>query len=130
MKLFAATLFLVVLSGCWNDESVGAYGAADRVWILTELDGTPFTQTATLTFPESGTISGIAPCNTYSGEMTAPYPWFEAGNLAVTRMACPDLAAETRFLAALSEMILSEIAGDFLILSTDTGREMLFKASE
>ncbi len=130
MKLLAATLFLTALSGCWNDESVGTYGAADRVWTLSELDGTPFPQRATLTFPESGTIAGKAPCNSYSGEMTAPYPWFEAKNLAVTRMACPDLAAETRFFAALSAMNLSEVAGDVLILSTESGREMLFKASE
>jgi len=130
MKLLAATLFLTLLSTCWNDESVGAYGAADRVWVLSELDGTPFPQRATLTFPDAGTIAGKAPCNSYSGAMTVPYPWFEAKNLAVTRMACPDLAAETQFFSALSDMTLSEVAGDVLILSTDSGREMVFKASE
>ncbi|PCH66451.1 MAG: META domain-containing protein [Rhodobacteraceae bacterium] len=130
MKILAATLFLTALSGCWNDESVGAYGAANRIWVLSELDGAPFVQRATLTFPDSGTIAGKAPCNSYSGAMTAPYPWFEAKNLAVTRMACPDLAAESQFLSALSDMNLSEVAGNILILSTDSGREMVFKASE
>jgi heat shock protein HslJ len=130
MKAFALVLIICAFAGCREDETLGAYGAAERVWRLTELDGAPFAQRATLTIPEAGKITGKAPCNSYSGAMTAPYPWFETGPLAVTRMACPELTAETRFFAALGEMTLSEVAGDLLILSNDQGREMVFKASD
>jgi len=118
------------LSQCGKDETVGGYGAADQVWELTELDGTAFAARATMTFPEPGQIAGQAPCNTYSGKMGAPYPWFETEQMAVTRRACPDLAAETTFLTALEEMSLSEVSGNTMILTNEAGREMVFKASE
>jgi len=129
MKAIAIALCALVVAGCRQDETVGAYGGADRVWVLSEVDGAPFSQRATMSFPEAGKIAGKAPCNSYAGAMTAPYPWFEAEKLAVTRMACPDLQAETAFFDALSAMTLSEVSGDTLILSNDVGREMLFRAS-
>lgn len=129
-------LRLVMIAGlfglgqCGKDETVAGYGAADQVWKLAELDGAIFAENATVTFPEVGKIAGQAPCNTYTGNMDAPYPWFEIGPMAVTRMACSNLDAETAFLAALDEMSLSEVSGDTLILSNDKGREMVFKASD
>lgn len=126
--VFIAGLF--GLGQCGNDETVAGYGGADRIWQLTEIDGTAFDATATVTFPESGKIAGKAACNSYSGKMDAPYPWFETGPLAATRMACPELASETTFLTALGEMSQSEVSGDTLILTNESGREMVFKASE
>ena len=130
MRLVAFALCALVVVGCRKDETLGAYGAADHIWVLQELDGVVFAERATLRIPEPGQITGDAPCNTYSGKMSAPYPWFETGPLAITRMACPDLAAETRFFAALETMTLSEVSGDTLILSNETGREMVFKDSD
>ena len=118
------------LLGCTGDETVAGYGAADRVWVLEELDGTPFAARATLLFPETGKIAGEAPCNRYSGVMTAPYPWFGATQVVSTKMACPDLDAETKFFNALSDMTLSEVLGNVMILSNDAGREMVFKSVE
>ncbi|MEP2028309.1 MAG: META domain-containing protein [Paracoccaceae bacterium] len=120
-----ATLFL---SGCTGDETVAGYGAADRIWVLEELDGSPFPAHATLLFPETGKIAGEAPCNRYSGMMTAPYPWFGATQVVSTRKACPDLEAEAKFFDALSDMTLSEVLGNVMILSNDAGREMVFKS--
>lgn len=125
--LFLATFLLVF---CGRDETAAAYGGADQTWILQEIDGQPFPASATLTFPETGQIAGEAPCNFYSGPMAAPYPWFEVGNLAVTRRACPDLAQETAFFEALSAMTEVEISGDVMILRSADGREMLFKADD
>lgn len=130
MRTIAAALCLLALTGCKTDETVAAYGGADRVWALSELDGTPFPQNATLTFPGGGKITGQAPCNGYAGVTTAPYPWFEARTIMATKMACPDLAAETEFFLALGTMTLAEVSGDTLILSNTDGREMVFKASE
>ena len=125
-----AILCLIALLACKPDETIAGYGAAERVWVLTELDGAAFAAKATLQFPEPGRIAGDAPCNKYSGAMTAPYPWFEAGQMAVTRMACPDLVAESAFFEALSDMTQSEVSGDTLILTNEDGREMVFKASD
>lgn len=119
---------LSLLAACTGDETLSAYGAADKTWVLTEIDGQPFAARATLGFPEPGRLAGQAPCNTYSGEQTAPYPWFEARQILSTKAACKDLQQEQLFLSALSTMTLSEVSGDVLVLSTPEGREMVFKA--
>ena len=114
--------------GCTGDETVAAYGGADRVWALTEIADTPFTATATLQFGEDGRVSGKAPCNVYTTQNLVPYPWFELGPMAVTKAACPELEAEGRFLDALTKMTQSEVLGDVLILRDDDDTEMVFKA--
>lgn len=121
---------LLLFAACTGDETVSAYGGAGQTWKLSEIDGQAFTAAATLTFPEPGRIAGRAPCNAWSGTQTAPYPWFEARNILSTKAACPDLVQEQRFLSALSEMTLSEVSGDVLLLSTPEGREMVFTAAD
>lgn len=121
-----ALIPLVLAAACRGDETVAAYGAGASLWHLNGIDGAAFAARATLGFPAAGRIAGEAPCNAYSGRMAAPYPWFEATDIAATRRACPDLAAETAFFDALSAMTLAEVAGDTLILSTPEGCEMVF----
>ena len=128
METLAAVLSFLCFGACQGDETVAAYGGAARDWTLVEIDGAPFDARATLSFSEPGKIEGQAPCNRYSSDMTAPYPWFESRPLVATRMACDDLASETRFFATLKEMTLSEVAGTTLILSNEYGREMVFQA--
>lgn len=128
--LFTMALVVASLAACRADETVRAYGGADRVWTLKLLNGANFPARATLTFPKAGEIAGEGPCNRYFGAMKVPYPWFEAGPIGSTRMACPEMAAETAFLAALEAATLSEVAGDTLMLSNTDGLEMVFKASE
>ena len=123
-------LILLALGACRADESVRAYGADDKEWRLIELNEHPFTARATLTFPETGRIAGNAPCNSYSGTMTVPYPRFEAGPIAATKMACPDLAAETAFFAALDAVTFSEVLADTMILSNTDGLRMVFTAAD
>lgn len=130
MLRITLSLSLFLLAACRGDETIAAYGAADIKWQLTEIDGQPFAATATLHFPELGRITGITPCNNYSAVSDAPYPWFDAQKLSVTRMACDDLAAEGQFLQALQDMTLSEVSGNTLILSNVAGHEMLFTAAE
>ncbi|PCJ10139.1 MAG: META domain-containing protein [Rhodobacteraceae bacterium] len=124
------SLSLLLMTACRGDETIAAYGADDMEWQLTELDGQPFAATATLRFPEPGRLTGAAPCNSYSAVLDAPYPWFDAQNLSVTRMVCEDQKAENQYLQALQGMTLSEVSGGTLILSNDGGREMLFTAAE
>lgn len=119
---------LLLGTACVGDESVAKYGAAGKVWVLSEIDGKSFLPRATMEFDRSGLISGQAPCNRYSAQQKAPYPWFEAGPAMATKMACPDLKAESVFFQALGEMSLSEVTKNTLILSNDAGRTMIFTA--
>jgi heat shock protein HslJ len=130
MRAVIVMAFLWGLTNCGGDETVASYGAKEVVWQLVELDGKPFDARATLSFADEGALSGQAPCNRYSGQQSAPYPWFQAEKIAVTRMACPQLAAETAYFEALSAMTLSEVSGETLILSNDAGREMVFEAQK
>ncbi|SLN22924.1 META domain protein [Roseovarius albus] len=123
-----ATLSLVFLSKCSRDETLTAYGGADTTWALLEMDGQSVPAGTTLTFPSHGALTGLGPCNSYSGKQTAPYPWFKAEQISSTERACPELTFEGQYLTALSEMTLSEIAAPTLILSNDSGRELVFQA--
>ena len=120
----------MALTACRKDETLSAYGASGEIWVLAELNGNAFTSKATVEFPEPGKIRGQAPCNSFAGIQTAPYPWFSAKDVLATRMACSDLTAEQAFLDALSAMSLSEVSGGTLILSNESGGEMLFRAAD
>ncbi len=130
MTRLILTLPLLALLQCNKDESVAAYGAADRTWTLQEIDGQSFEASALLRFPEEGRIEGNAPCNSYSGTLNAPYPWFEVTDLNATRAACAGLEAEGFYFAALLAMTQSEVSGNVLILRNEDGHEMVFKAAE
>lgn len=119
---------LMGLAACRADETLTGYGAADRTWVLQEIDGAGFTASATIRFPSEGAVTGMAPCNGFSASQTAPYPWFTLTAIRATRVACLELDQEQAFFAALNGMTLAEISGDVLILSDDTGREMVFTA--
>lgn len=123
-RLIALTL---LLAACGPDETVSGYAVDGAIYQLDTIDAVPFPAMATITFGDNGAVSGTAPCNSYSTTQTAPYPWFALSPIASTRRACPDLAAEADFFAALSAMTLSEAGGNILILSNDAGREMVFQ---
>ena len=124
---FAALILLTLVSACQADETVRAYGAADRIWTLADINEQPFDANATLTFPGNDTIAGKAPCNRYSASITVPYPWFEVGPIRATKVACPDLQKEAEYLKSLQQVTLSEVLGNVLILSTSEGQNMVFK---
>jgi len=125
-----ALLFLfIILSACRKDETLSAYGAADQIWHLVSINGTPFDAKATITFPEAGKIAGQAPCNSYRADQISPYPWFSVTAIIATKMACGALVQEKQFFTMLENMALSEISGTALILSTEAGHEMLFSAN-
>ncbi len=130
MRAVVIIALLWGLTNCGGDETVTAYGADKATWRLVEIDGQPFAARATLEFADEGKLSGQAPCNSYSGKQTVPYPWFRAVEIVSTRKACPDLAAETAYFEALAAMTLSEVSGKALILSNDAGREMVFEAQK
>ena len=126
----AALTLLASIPACQADETVARYGAADRLWTLQTLNGTAFSTTATLEFDSGGPVSGQAPCNRFSATNTVPYPWFQLTPIVATRAACPDLEAETAYLAALSRMTQSEVRQGSLFLRNDENEEMIFTTTD
>lgn len=120
---------LLGLTFCQGDETISGYSAPNITWALESLDGKTFAEEASIGFPEEGKIEGNAPCNTFFGSQTAPYPWFKAEGIGATRMACASMAQETAFFAALGNMTIAEVSGDTLILTNDDGGEMVFRAN-
>ena len=126
------SLFLtlpVFLAPYLKDETISGYADPEASYKLQEINDTPFSAAATITFPTEGHIEGTGPCNRYSTTQTAPYPWFETGPIAATKRACPDLAAEADFFATLTRMTLIEVAGPHLLLTNDAGEMMSFVAA-
>lgn len=120
----------ILLSACLKDETVAGYADPELVYLLEEVDGEPYPERATISFPEPGRVAGQAPCNSYSASLTAPYPWFAVDTIAATRRACPALAHEAAFFEALRAATLIEVSGPVLILSNDAGLEMVFRAGQ
>lgn len=118
---------LVLLGGCAQSDPLAA--RADTLWILQSLDGEPFPQRAELRLTEDGRVTGRAPCNRFFGQRTGRYPDLSFGAVAATRMACPDLAAETAFLAALADVTTAELVDDRLILTGAGAGALVFTAA-
>ena len=126
MRRFSALLLPFALNACAGDQGVSAFVDPDSTWRLSELNGTPFTANATLAFPKPGQISGRGPCNSFSAQQSAPYPWFEITSIVATETACDQLPAERQFFDALGEAAIAEVSGTTLILSSESGMEMVF----
>lgn len=85
-------------------------------WRLVEMNGAPAGGvTATLT--EDGRVVGQAQCNGFVAPYSGRWPDLAFAPVASTRMACPDLAAETDFFAALGAVNHAAISDDGLALT-------------
>lgn len=119
-----------ILTACLKDETISGYVDQSATFDLAEINGTPFTANATLTFPEKGRVAGHAPCNSYTAEQSAPYPWFELGPIKSTRATCPEMEQETAFFEQLKKMTLIEAVSDIVILRNDEADEMVFQIAQ
>jgi heat shock protein HslJ len=96
-------------------------------WKLASIDGEPVSGVAKIDFSEAGKFAGQGPCNRYFGSYSGILPDFRPGPVASTKMACPDMAAETAFFAALGAMSRAEVTGPVtLTLTGPDGRNMVF----
>lgn len=103
--------------------------SAGTTWQVSAINGEDFEGTATLTFAEDGQISGKAVCNNYTGSLSGDAELFQIGPMAVTKMACPDMAAEDAFLKALGAMTKGEETDGILTLRGTGDAEMTFTPS-
>ena len=88
-----------------------------QVWQVVLVDGQKPGWTATLNLSEPGQVFGQAPCNRYSAPLTQEGRSFRLGNLAATRMACPQLQGEDRFLGLLRLIETADHRAGLLLLT-------------
>lgn len=126
MKTRLATLALcaLTLAACQPQTPGVTEAEVARDWALVAVDGVAMRGTLDLRDP--GRAAGQAPCNRWFGTRTGVLPAFALTGLGATRMACPDLAAETAYLAALAKVDAAELAGDRLVL-TGPGTRLEFR---
>ncbi|MDP2080438.1 MAG: META domain-containing protein [Pseudotabrizicola sp.] len=87
-------------------------------WKLVSIDGQPFLARGNLDLSTAGKIAGQGPCNRFFAEYGGTLPDFRLGAIGATRMACPDLAAESAMFAALGQMTRAEVTGPVTLLLT------------
>ncbi|GAB2952157.1 hypothetical protein GCM10027048_16510 [Hymenobacter coalescens] len=130
--LFGIAVLALGMPAC---RSNGPGPAADRAaatppaslrntrWVLRQLEDAPIQLTENsreldlLLESEGSRVRGNAGCNRYSGTFEQPTPeQLRFSKLLSTRMACPMLDTETRFLAVLGRISYFRISGDTLRL--------------
>ncbi|MEO6168354.1 MAG: META domain-containing protein [Chitinophagales bacterium] len=100
-------------------------------WQLFSMNGQKITvpdggQIPTLTFdPQSMTVSGSSSCNSFSGSFTAEKDALSFGNLAGTRMMCPDMKMETAFLSTIANAKNFSIYESKLVLNDASGKQLM-----
>lgn len=98
-------------------------------WRLVALDGVVFEAETTLHIEADGAMHGRAPCNRWSAANRAMLPKLDLGAIRSTRMACPQLAEEQAFFAALVRVTDASLnSTGSLILSNPDGRTLEFIA--
>jgi len=131
MFKFIPLLLLAALTNlCSRNETAWAYGGADRLWDLQEINGVPFPANTTLSFLDAETIAIQGPCNRITASNTVPYPWVTLTLISSTKMFCPDLQYEKSLTNALIRTTIIEILDDVMILSNTENLNMVFIAAD
>ncbi|MBS1549531.1 MAG: META domain-containing protein [Bacteroidetes bacterium] len=122
LALIFAILFVVV--SCTTNNTIGSTKKSkaqpslySTQWTLAEVvKGKNPTMVL-----ENGKISGNAGCNNYFGsfEMDTTQGSLKINNLGTTRMACPNMSAESNFLKILGETNRYIVNGEHLELYKD-----------
>lgn len=116
------TLALVASLGLAACQPAGADAVPSEYlaieWKLVSIDGQPFTANGKIDLSAPGRVAGQGPCNRFSGSNDGTLPDFRPSALAATRMACPDLSAESAMLTALGQMTRAEVTGPVTLLLT------------
>ncbi|WP_347137643.1 META domain-containing protein [Paracoccus sp. SSK6] len=95
---------------------------------VARIDGAPAPAGVTLEVGEGGRVTGRAPCNRYSGQLTESGGAMTVSGVVMTRMACADAdrnLAETRFGMALGSVTAARRTGEGIALADPEGRERI-----
>lgn len=126
LPVLATAALLTTLTGCGSGISLDE-PIEGPVWRLAQLGDEPIVPggDAQIQFDgSSGRVSGSGGCNRLSGTFTRSGVTLRFGQLAATRMACPDPvrgATEAQFLSALQTTTSYRIAGPGRLALLDAG---------
>ena len=96
-------------------------------WLLYELDGSQYTapsagESVYIVFNAAASqTSGMASCNTFSGEYTTTGSSIKIGPLISTKIACDDMKTEMKFMQSLNKAVSYKISSGSLSLMDDAG---------
>lgn len=111
-------------TGMAQDGRLG-HDLAASAWLAEEIEGRRVADgvQSTLEFAEPGQVAGLAGCNRYFGPLTLEGDRIALGNLASTRMMCPEnqMDQEQRFLRALEQAKRFALGRDAQILEMFAG---------
>ena len=131
-RIITVTLSATILVAAAAAMAQG--GGADlsgTAWLAEDIDGRGVVDRArsTMDFTKAGQVSGLAACNRYFGPVSLSGDAITFGNLAATRMMCPDtlMDQEQRFLQALSISKRFELTheGQILLIYASGSKPML-----
>ena len=118
-----SVLSLVALAACVSPAVSQDIAGVD--WHLVGLEGQAVDWDASLRF-DGDKVAGKAPCNRWFGSNTGTLPALDISGIGATRMACPDLAAESVYFESLQAMQRVELDQGHLFLIGAEGRIMEF----
>lgn len=123
-----AALALTGLSACQSSEPAAALTPETlaQEWQLVGFAGGALPPHVTMDLREAGRATGQAPCNRWFGSVEGTLPEFRIAQAGATRMACPDLDAESAFLTALTGVTTAALEGDRLVLTGGDGQRLEF----
>ena len=119
MKPPARIAALLLLAACTTPALPEDQRIDGIDWILIEANGMPWLENVSLRL-DGDRLTGIGPCNAYSGRREGGAPDFAARDLNMTAMACADPArmrAEAEYMDMLPQLTTLRRERDSLVLS-------------
>jgi heat shock protein HslJ len=131
MSTFIRALSLLLTIGATQAAGAGGIDLIGTTWLVDDIGGRGVIDRArtTLEFLEPGRVAGHTGCNRFFGPVELDGDAISFGDLATTRMACPEalMAQEQQFLHALAEARRIGLAqqGRILLVYDDHGEPVL-----
>jgi heat shock protein HslJ len=124
---FFAVAALAAGAGCSPKQQAATSNESDlyKTWRLVEVQGeavdtSNMRRPAEFTFDKTEQrISGSAGCNNIFGKFTVAADKLTFSPLAATKMACPDMSVEDKFLKIVDKVNGWKVTEGFLVLSQD-----------
>lgn len=107
-----------------------AESLAGTRWTFTNIGGKLFsvsTDRNELNFSPDGRVAGVAGCNRLAGSYAVAGDKVTIGPLAMTQMACPDMAAEQEVARVLAGPVTYWINGEVLVLTAADNSRLVLK---
>lgn len=129
IRILAVLAAAAGLAACQDagQRSVAMLQPGDS-FTVARIDGAPAPDGVTFEVGPGGRITGRAPCNRYSGQLTEGGGAMAASGLVITRMACLDpvrTLAETRFVNAMGAVTAAQRTAGGPVLVDPQGKERI-----